>query len=643
MSNQYSFTLNVVDLATGTMKNVTGTTAQLSNEVEKLRKKNQDAGNSFKQLSNVGKGNLRQLSVESVRLHSNMDKVKQKMRELGSDGRGIEKYTSLLKRQEEQLTRVSSRMAELQRKMNNTRPSAGGRSGGGRSGGGFGEGLGDSLGGALPMGLGMRALTNPYLAGGALVGGGLIKGVQNSLNFDDAMGNINTTARLEDGDRKLLGDFIREAANRYGANDADAARAFEAAISATNSIDKSKDMLDAVLLGTKSLRTDEGTVARGLSYLSNTIKGSSPMDNLDLLVASRQQGAGEAGDFARSLPSLLNTGLMKNNSVEEIAGMFSAFTRQVSASDAEMLTKNLLSAFSKPDTKKALNEMLPGGVYNKDDSSKSLPELLKKLAPAFNNATGKQRDKILETLELRDMQAIDAFSQLISNVEQLDSIIASVKNREGQAVDAAEKGVSNQQKLDEALNRLGNQMSVLGDKLAPIVADLVTDVADSVEWLNKNFMGKTNDYDQVKEKVDYQTGSRLWLSDVTGIPFETRNNLEQVYGKSHGLAFDKSRSLGGESWGEPLVDYTKPKETWAKQKSAKQQLSELTSKMSGNELVDKESTMRGIIVNIEKIIGVQNQSVGSGKEAGQLVGDEILRALNKVLRDAQVGAVGGGR
>jgi hypothetical protein len=636
MSNQYSFTLNVVDLATGTMKNVTGTTTQLSNEVEKLRKKNQDAGNSFKQLANVGKGNLRQLSVESVRLHSNMDKVKQKMRELGSDGRGIEKYTSLLKRQEEQLTRVSSRMAELQRKMNNTRPSAGGRSGGGRNGGGFGEGLGDSLGGALPMGLGMRALTNPYLAGGALVGGGLIKGVQNSLNFDDAMGNINTTARLEEADRKLLGDFIRETANRYGTNDADAARAFEAAISATNSIDKSKDMLDAVLLGTKSLRTDAGTVARGLSYLSNTIKGSSPMDNLDLLVASRQQGAGEAGDFAKSLPSLLNTGLMKNNSVEEIAGMFSAFTRQVSTSDAEMLTKNLLSAFSKPDTKKALNEMLPGGVYNKDDSSKSLPELLKKLAPVFNNATGKQRDKILETLELRDMQAIDAFSQLITNVEQLDAIIASVKNREGQAVDAAEKGISNQQKLDEALNRLGNQMSVLGDKLAPIVADLVTDISDSISWLNQKVLTplgrKNDDYNMVRDNVGYGEAFSLMLSDMTGIPFTTRESLKQTYGATY---WDGGRGVGGGDWDAPT--------SGSKPKSAKQQLSELTSKMSGNELVDKESTMRGIIVNIEKIIGVQNQSVGSGKEAGQLVGDEILRALNKVLRDAQVGAVGGGR
>ncbi len=339
---------------------------------------------------------------------------------------------------------------------------------------------------SLPFG---DLLTNPIAqAGTALFAAGKM-----SMNFDEGMAKINTTANLS---KSALGDLKTEIKNmgvEAGADLSTVPDAYEKILSQTGDVALSTDILRTSLKGSKAGFTDvnivAGAVAQSLSLIGK--ENTNAEQVMDTLFAAKKFGAGEFSDFANYMPGLISAGKNLGIGFQQTAGIFAYMTgKGMKAEESATLMQNAFTALGKSDIQKGLSK---AGikVFDKKGAIRDMGDIMIDLNKKTKNMSNQKKSNFLESVGLKDAQAKNAFSVLSSDTPKLVEALKATKNAAGATNEAfknAENPMMRVQKMWSNIQSIALSVGdVLGIILIPVFEGLsviLGGVADGIGWLS---------------------------------------------------------------------------------------------------------------------------------------------------------------
>jgi TP901 family phage tail tape measure protein len=334
-----------------------------------------------------------------------------------------------------------------------------------------------------------NVFTNPLAqAGAALYGAGKM-----SMDFEQGMAKINTTAQLSETEltkleRKLM-DIGKEAkTNKMGA----VPDAFEKILSQTGDVDLSLDILKTSLKGAKGGFTESEVTAAALAQSLSLIgkENTNAQEVMDTFFAAKRVGAGEFKDFANYLPGLIAGGKSLGINFKETAGTFAYMTgKGFSAEKSATLMENAFSAMNKVDIQKNFKDA-GINIFDEKGSVRSITSIFGDLNTKMAGMSDEGKSNFLAKMGLTDKEARSAFTVLASDMDKLNGSINSVKNSQGETQKAFDKSATSA----DVFNSIINSGFTIAKKLGGVVVGLLAPVfeglsfilgvaANTVEWL----------------------------------------------------------------------------------------------------------------------------------------------------------------
>lgn len=337
----------------------------------------------------------------------------------------------------------------------------------------------NDISGSIP---GIGLLKNPIVQAGAAIVGT----AKSAMTFDQNMAQVNITTLLEGEELDNLRQRIREVADEFGADASSAPLGFDLINSQLNDIDKSMNVLQASIKGSKAGFTDMNTVASALAQTVSLLGDVDANEVLDVFFASKRMGAVDFSSLAHYLPKLLSLGNGMGIDYKEVAGTFSYLTgKGQSAEQATVMLSNAMSMLGKGDVR---DKMVKAGVKVFDEQGKvrGMTDIFGDLGNLMNGRSDEERSQILEAFGIVDKEAKGAFNVLISDMEKYKNIIDGVqdatKNEEGNKALAASKNTV--QEAEEAWNRFKNVGLTIGEKMLPVISTGLETFSTIVEGLS---------------------------------------------------------------------------------------------------------------------------------------------------------------
>lgn len=320
-------------------------------------------------------------------------------------------------------------------------------------------------------------LTNPFAIGMAGIG----FAVKGAMSDAENMAKINITAQLNQSD---LNDLSRKIKDVTIANKADISIApvgFEKIISQVNDVESSLSILDAVQKGSKGGFVDmdvaAGALAQTLSIVGKT--NTTPIEILDTFFAAKRVGAGEFEDFARYMPTLIAGASNLGIEYKEVAGVFAYMTgKGQSAEKAAVLMENAFSVLGRGEVQKNMSN-LGVRIFDTEGKMRGIIDIAKDMNSVLAGKSNKEKSNILESMGLRDKEAKNAFSILLSDTDKLQSSLLEVSSASGETARAIELSANPVQKTQELWNYFKGGLFDLGTKALPLV-NLGLDIAGGI-------------------------------------------------------------------------------------------------------------------------------------------------------------------
>ena len=540
-------------------------------------------------------------------------------------------------------------------------------SGGGAGGKGPSVGLG-SLGGGIG---GLMSVAG--FAGG--IGGataGVVAGyvINSGLNYEQALAKVNATTQLPIEELRLLGKDLSTMASRNGYSPVDALLGYEKAISVTNNRDESRKMVELAIkanmaMGTPSAPLDP--VISAVGYAKNQMPNMATTDILDILLASKRYGAGELPDMVNYATRLQGQASLFGMDFKQTMGLYSGFTSQARPEDAAMLFSNLMTALGKSEVRKGISKVTP--VFDSEGKMLPMTQIVGGLQKSLKEmSVAKQLDFVENTMELRDVQAKQALTMLIGNVEKFDTIVKGVGNSLGELGRSADAN-SEILKSTQEINKFKAEMEKVGTALAEHVLPYVTSLASGTRTLfsffthdgreslrleqeqaMKTLEAQYMSGELTKKKADYKAKNYTWFgqwwdSEVSGSmdglddrawQYENIRRGQQADSVDKGFRVlepkwkdyvaDSIRLAGGATVGLPT-----PSETTYETK-----LEELGNQTAagGPRAVPVTINWTGAGVNIDQL----NWTKATQDQDMDELTDKLLVALLRKLRAAQISA-----
>ena len=315
---------------------------------------------------------------------------------------------------------------------------------------------------------GIGLLKNPVV----LAGTAIAATAKSAMTFEKNMAQANTTTQYSGEELENLKTRIRGVANEFGADASMAPLGFDLINSQLNDADKSLNVLQASIKGSKAGFTDLNTVASALAQTVSLLGDTNANEVLDVFFASKRTGAVDFNSLAHYMPKLLSTGVGMGIDYKDVAGSFAYLTgKGQSAEQATVMLENAMSMLGKGDVR---NKMAAAGVKVFDENGKmrGMTDIFGDLSSLMNGRSDEDRSKILEAFGVVDKEAKGAFNVLMSDMEKYKTIIDDVqnatKNEEGNK--ALEYSRNNVQKAEEAWNRFKNIGLSIGEKMLPVIS-----------------------------------------------------------------------------------------------------------------------------------------------------------------------------
>lgn len=332
-------------------------------------------------------------------------------------------------------------------------------------------------------------MANPYvLAGTAIVavGAGLYSAKNMAEEWNKGMSKANVTISETPAGLQRISDKLQKMP-RYGTDMLAIPEAFNQIISGVGDVDKSMDILQYALKGSRAGFTDLATVADAgvniLNSVGNKVKGASEV--YDVLFATLNKGKGEFKDIANYLPRIIPYSNQLGISFKETAAMFALMTS--TGQTTEQTTMLLQNAFiSLLDGKKRGNMEKFVKIF---DHGKIRPfaDVIGDLSNKMKGMSDQKRIKFLDKLGL-DAQAASAFSVLTNNTDKLKEFTEYIKNSSS-GKGALEKALGDSRNAGDNIDRIKgkweNWKMSLGQAVAPFWEKFTRGVANLMDWLEK--------------------------------------------------------------------------------------------------------------------------------------------------------------
>jgi TP901 family phage tail tape measure protein len=335
------------------------------------------------------------------------------------------------------------------------------------------------------LGQAMNLLKNPIalIAAGVVAVGMLgYKATQMAMSYEEGMAKINATARMTKPELEGLRKELMLVGRDSGGNFARVPESFEKILSQTNDVALSMDIVKASVKGAKAGFTDLDLVAGALSQSMSVIgdKNTKAQDVLDTFTAAKRVGAGEFKDFATYLPTLIAAGKNLGVTYQNTAGLFAYMTgKGQDAANSSMLIQNAYTALGKTDITSGISK-LGVKVFDKTGTMRDIGSIFNELGAKLNGMSDRKRSSILENMGLKDMQAKNAFSILMSDSAKLTEALHATNNAAGETQTALAATNSPGRQWAEIMDKVDFTMTQIGYAIMPYVVEVMT-------WINEGF------------------------------------------------------------------------------------------------------------------------------------------------------------
>jgi len=331
------------------------------------------------------------------------------------------------------------------------------------------EGLSENAAQTIESSLNSMKLGFSGMLVGAAIAAPLILATSAAMDFDQGMAKINTTAQLSRENLALLrDDLISLGSNSVGDINKIPA-SFEKIISQTNDVALSMDILKTATKGAQAGFADTDLVAGALAQTLSAVgkENTNAAEVMDTLFAAKRVGAGEMGDFATALPTLINSSSLLRINFKEVAGLFGYMTGKGNdAARSTMLLQNAFAALSKPEVTKELGKIVP--IFDKMGMLRPTVDIFKDLNTELGKMSTEDAMKFLYNSGLRDQQATQAFAALAGDTGKLQEALDATMNPAGELAKALEYGMNDTQKFELAMNKLKGGLLQVGTVFLPV-------------------------------------------------------------------------------------------------------------------------------------------------------------------------------
>lgn len=306
-----------------------------------------------------------------------------------------------------------------------------------------------------------------------------------AMDWQEGMAKINTTAQMNQTELKKLSDQIFKMGVDAKTDLSKVPEAYEKIISQTGDAALSTEIFSASLKGAKAGFTDVNVVAGALAQSMSAI-GDGTLEAekvLDTLFAAKRVGAGEFADFANYIPQLIASAKGVGVGWQEVAGSFAYMTGKGNdAASSAMLLQNAFSALGKVDIQKGL---AASGieVFDLNGKMRSLTDIFGEVGVKMNSMNDAEKTAWLDSIELKDMQAKQAFMVLSSEVGKLDTAMKATANASGELNMALDLAKNPAQTWAQLMTNLKAVSIGFGNIMLPLMNSIVGALSSALGWL----------------------------------------------------------------------------------------------------------------------------------------------------------------
>lgn len=322
------------------------------------------------------------------------------------------------------------------------------------------------------------ALTLP-LAGAGIAAGKM------AMDWQEGMAKINTTAQMNQSELKKLSNQIFKMGVDAKADLSKVPEAYEKIISQTGDAALSTEIFAASLKGAKAGFTDisvvSGALAQSLSAIGKG--GADAQQVIDTLFAAKRVGAGEFADFANYIPSLIASAKGVGISWQEVAGSFAYMTGKGNdAASSTMLLQNAFNALGKGKIQEGLKNA-GISVFDLNGKMRGLTDIFTEVGAKMASMNDEEKTAWLESIDLKDQQAKQAFMVLSSETNKLGEAMLATKNSSGELDKALKFSISPATTAAQAMSNLKAVAIGFGNVMLPIFNKLMGAASSVLGWL----------------------------------------------------------------------------------------------------------------------------------------------------------------
>lgn len=490
----------------------------------------------------------------------------------------------------------------------------------------------------------MAGMSNPYVLGGmaaAASGKMVADAVRYDRNLNTEMAKINATAQITPEALMGLKNSFFATANKYSLDVETIPMAYEGILSATGNKAMTDRVIDPALRLGKAGFTDAKTTGLALSQLMMTPGvNMTPEQIADMLMAAKNFGKGELGDFARYLPGLIGTGKMKGFQEQEVTGAYAYLTRSNSAERAEVLLKNFLSVIMRKDVTNALKEK--GINVYRDGKVLGLDEMVRTIGNAMKGLSNEAKNDFLTAIKVTDQEAQLAFGNLTAGADQLSLAIETMTNSAGTLNTTLKYVQDGNEGLVQFSNNWKELKKNLGDVFIPPANAALSFANRTYDFYSdenyKNFMTE----DEFKAMM-HSRELKLLTSNFTNT--NPLGKVDEFISKASNMEGSlpiglKSSGIGGLKM---IREYMR-KMGFTNEQIKLDQKQQIISQPEPDNNQNSERltaatnnrTVRNVTVNIETLMKVDKVAMGDteGKSVDSTL-EEVLNGLVKVIRDSE--------
>lgn len=502
---------------------------------------------------------------------------------------------------------------------------------------------------ATPMGGQLMAFAgNPYVMAGMAsmaVGSMASQSVRYGRNFNADMAKINATAQLSPERIANLRDSFFTTANRIGVDVNTLPGAYEGIISATGDKALADRLFNPSLRLAKAGFTDASITGRALSQIMMT-PGVNMNENqiADMLMAAKNYGRGELGDFANYLPGLIQTGKLRGFSEQDVTGAYSYLTRSNSAEQASTLMSNFMNVVLRKDVTDEIRKRIKVDVFGKDGQLRDMSSIIGDIGKAMNGLSDKGKQSFLDAIKVVDQQAFQAVGALTAETDKLNDAINTVTNSAG----VLNKTLEMSKTGNDALTTFNNNWSQFKYNLASLILPSANKVLQTAnDFYDNNFVTAAYQSFFGNEDVMRKRNAESF-SNAYGFAENQARSILNQYSKLSpqdqvSAALDDIREkLGERGVSVSSGASVKIREALARLAGDARRSSVPGTETTGLNLsntpdkaISEHRQVRNVTVNIDNLLQMVNTTVGSQKELTEMTTEPMLNELIKVIRDAE--------